>query len=82
MKYSPGRLAVLKRAALAEEIAISTSNSGLNTLVGVQGEWISSTIIAEWVELGYIELRGGVGVITELGKRVANEQKKRGNGDE
>lgn len=82
MKYPPGRLAVLKRAALAEEIAISTSNSGLNTVVGVQGEWISSAIIAEWVELGYIELRGRVGVITELGKRVASEKKSKENGDE
>lgn len=86
MKYSPGRLAVLKRAALAEEIAINTSNSGsntgVNTLVGNQGEWISSAIIAEWIELGFIELRGGVGVITELGKQVAGEKKGKENGDE
>lgn len=85
MKYSLGRLAVLKRAAFAEEIAINTTNNGhntgCNTITGTQGEWISSAIIAEWIELGYLELRGGVGVITELGKRVASE-KKRGNDDE
>ena len=86
MKPSSGRIAVLQRAAFAEEIEVS-QYGGFNSMVGAQGEWISSAIIADWVAQGLIEIHGEVGVITEKGKRLEYKDGRRGkaseeNGDE
>ena len=65
-----GRMDVLKRAALAEEIEIRPNGWGLNNSVGTQGEWISYDIIKEWEKQKLIEIKDDVGVITEKGRRL------------
>jgi hypothetical protein len=66
-RRNDGRMEILKRAALAETITIFDNYVGLNTAVGVQGEWISQTIIREWVLQGLLEIDGTCGTITAKG---------------
>lgn len=63
------RMEMLKRAALAGEIEIRPNGWGLNETVGVQGEWISYSIIQEWESQGLIIVDGPVGTITDKGER-------------
>lgn len=74
MKSKDVRLEILGRAALAEQIEIQPNGWGLNTCVGIQGEWISPTLIDEWERRGFIEMDDGtVGTITAKGQRATRE---------
>lgn len=64
-----GRGEILKRAALAGEVAIQPNGWGLNETIGNQGEWISYTIIQEWEKQGLIVIENSIGTITEKGER-------------
>jgi hypothetical protein len=63
------RMNVLKRAAISGEIEIRENGWGLNETFGAQGEWISPTIIQEWVRQGLLTVKDGIGTITEKGER-------------
>lgn len=65
-----GRMDMLKRAALADEIEIRPNGWGLNTAIGTQGEWISYDIIKEWEKQGLLTIKDDVGTITEKGRRL------------
>lgn len=83
IKAKSPRMAILERAVLAEEIEVSANGWGLNTMVGSQGEWISNTIIDEWLEQELIEVHGETGTITAKGKRLDYKEdgRKRQHGE-